>query len=191
MPSPTCGIDLATLDAEAGSAARSLVRQLGVPSHRVEDFHQDLLADLIRRAPAFNPLRGTFGAFAGTIARHGAARIRMAARRERALFGGVPVSIDEPLPDASGLTRGDLVREDDGLAALLGQPTDRFAEVDRRLDMVAGVRVLTESERRLCAALREASVDELAERGVGARTTLYRRIKDIRLALMAVGVEGP
>ena len=151
---------------------------------------QDLLLDLIRRIPAFDSGRGALGAFAGKVIAHRVARTARVAIRERSLFGIVPTSLDEPVPDADGLTRGDLVAEGNGYGALFGQSPDRIAEVDRRLDLARGLDVLPESDRELCVLLTDAGVDELAARGVGARSSLYRRVSRVRLDLMAAGVGG-
>jgi RNA polymerase sigma-70 factor (ECF subfamily) len=42
----------------------------------------------------------------------------------------------------------------------------------------------------LCAALAHTTVESLAAQGRGSRSGLYRRLKDIRLALMAHGLKA-
>jgi RNA polymerase sigma-70 factor (ECF subfamily) len=175
---------------EADVAARRLIRQLRLPRVDLDDLRQDLLLDLIARLPAFDPERGSIGAFAGIVLANRATRIANRVRRERRIFGPVPVSLDETIPDSDGLTRGDLVAEGEGLAAYFGQPVDAFAAAERRLDLERGLGSLDRDDGALSAALSQTTVDRLAANGRGARSSLYRRVRDIRLALAAVGVRA-
>jgi RNA polymerase sigma-70 factor (ECF subfamily) len=168
---------------EADIAARRLVRQLRLPRADLDDVRQDLLVDLIARLPAYGADRGTLGAFAGAI-------IANKVKRERQMYGAAPISLDEAIPDSDGLTRGDLVAEADGLSALFGQPVDAFATAEERLDVERGLGSLEPVDGALCAALSRTTVDRLAASGHGARSSLYRRVKDIRLALTAIGVRA-
>ncbi|GGO15901.1 hypothetical protein GCM10007972_24470 [Iodidimonas muriae] len=188
MPDSISRSDLQILLREADSAARRLVRKLRLPRAELDDVRQDLLADLTARLPAFDPARGALGAFAGIILRNQGTRIADRVRRERRLYGAVPVSLDEALPDGDGATRGDLIAEGDGLAAVLGQPADAFAEVERRLDVERGLGALAPDDGVLCAALSRTTIDQLAALGRGARSSLYRRVRDIRLTLLTAGI---
>jgi RNA polymerase sigma-70 factor (ECF subfamily) len=190
MHSPISRDDLHILLHEADIAGRRLVRQLRLPRADLDDIRQDLLVDLIGRLPAFDPERGSIGAFAGIILANRATRIANRVRRERRTFGPVPVSLDEIIPDSDGLTRGDLVAEDEGLAAHFGRPVDAFAAAERRLDLERGLGSLDRHDGALSAALSQTTVDRLAASGYGARSSLYRRVRDIRLALTAVGVRA-
>lgn len=184
------GSDLQTLLREAEVAARRLMRRLRLPSGELADLRQDLLVDAVARLAAFNPDRGTLGAFAGVILTNRAARIAARWSRHRRLYGLVPVSLDDDLPEAGGATRGDLIAQEDGLAARLGQPVDDFAEVERRLSVASGLGRLDRNDAAFCAELSRTTVDRLAAGGHGARSSLYRRLKDIRLALTAFGLEA-
>ena len=72
-----------------------------------------MLVDLIRRLPAFDPARGTLGAFANVVLRNHAARIAARVMRERRATGGALLSLDAPRPD--GTTLADTLSEADGL----------------------------------------------------------------------------
>jgi DNA-directed RNA polymerase specialized sigma24 family protein len=185
--------NLQIIQHEADRAARRLIRQFHRPYGDLDDLRQELLVDLIARLPAFDPGRGTIGAFAGVVLAHKAAQIARAIRRERRLFGTVPISLDEPVRGADGATRGDLVAEHDGLGALHGQPTDRFAEVDRRLAVERAIGALPGQDGTFCAALLDATPHGLAasEGGrsrLGARSSLYRRMRSVRMAFIATGL---
>lgn len=106
------------------------------------------------------------------------------------MYGATPISLDETIPESDGLTRGDLIAEADGLSALFGQTVDAFAAAEERLDVERGLGSLEPADGALCAALSRTTVDRLAASGHGARSSLYRRVKDIRLALTAIGVRA-
>lgn len=182
--------DLQILQFESDVAARRLIRKLRLPYDDLADLRQELLLDLFARLSAFDPERGSLGAFAGVVMANKATRIAKKVKRERRLYGAVPASLDETLSDSDGATRGDLVAEEDGLAAYLGQPIDAFAEAERRLDVARGLGTLDPNDGTLCAALSHTTVDRLAGGGGGARSSLYRRVKDIRLALLAAGLRA-
>lgn len=182
--------DLQLLQHEADVAARRLIRQLRLPYDDLGDLRQEFLLDLFARLPAFDPERGSLGAFAGIVMANRSTRIAHKVKRDRRLYGAVPASLDETLPGNDGATRGDLVAEENGLTAYLGQPVDAFAEVERRLDVARGLGTLDLDDGTLCAALSHTTVDRLAGGGHGARSSLYRRVKDIRLALLAVGLRA-
>ena len=154
--------DLQILLHEADIAARRLVRQLRLPRADLDDVRQDLLVDLIARLPAYDADRGTLGAFAGAILTNRATRIANKVKRERRMYG----------------------------ATLFGQPVDAFAAAEHRLDVERGLGSLEPADGALCAALSRTTVDRLAASGHGARSSLYRRVKDIRLALTAIGVRA-
>lgn len=182
--------DLQIIRHEADLAARRLVRRLWLTGADLDDIRQDLLADLLARLPAYDPARGGLGAFAGMVLANRATRIANRVRRERRLYGAAPTSLDQAMPTGEGLTLGDLIAEADGLPALWGQPVDAFAAVDRRLDVERGLGALEPDDGALCAALSRTSIERLAADGQGARSSLYRRAKNIRLALMAAGLQA-
>jgi len=190
MPLAISNSDLQLLLFEADAEARRLVRRLRLSRAELDDIRQDLLVDLIARLPAFDRERGSLGAFAGVVLRNHATRIAARIKRERAAFGAVPVSLDEEQPGRDGGTRGELTAEEDGLSAWLGQPVDAFAEVERRLDVERGLGLLDRRNGALCAALAHTTVESLAAQGRGSRSGLYRRLEEIRLALMAHGLEA-
>ena len=66
-PSPE---QLHTLLHEADAAARSLVRRMRLPRHDLEDIRQDLITDAFARLAAFDPARGSIGAFVATVMAH-------------------------------------------------------------------------------------------------------------------------
>ena len=182
--------DLDLLRREADIAAARLVRQFLLPRHERHDLRQDLLVDLIIRLKAFDPTRGTLGAFVGTVVVHQAGRLANRIRRERAMFP--PISLDDQHVNSGGLTLGDTIAEADGYAALMGQPADRYAGLERRLDFQRALSSLEPSNLRLCTGLVDRSPTELSQLGIGGRASVYRQVREVRLQLLAAGISaGP
>ena len=169
---------------EADSGARRLLRRLRLPEHDRDDLRQDLLADLIQRLKWFDPRRGTLGVFAGTIVRHRA--LRMAARifRERAVFTQL---LHEGERERA---RSDNIAEGDGYAAILEQTWDRLTAVERRLDLVRALGLLSQSDLSLCVELVERSPTEISRSGRRSRASLYRQLKEIRLQMLTAGISA-
>jgi DNA-directed RNA polymerase specialized sigma24 family protein len=179
--------DIETIIREADAAAQRLRRKLCLPICEREDLGQDLLVDLLRRLPAYDPSRGSIGAFANIVLRNQSSRIAIRDHRQRRTQGGPLLSLEVPLA-GSRKPVGETLTEDDGFAAWHGQSADAFADVERRLDLERGLGALTRDDGGLCGALCHSTVDQLASSGRGARSGLYRRVKEIRLALIAHGV---
>ena len=184
---PISRSDLQILLHEADVAARRLSRQLRLSRDDLADLRQDLLVDLIARLKSFDPTRGSLGAFAGTVVAHRAARLAARICRDRSMFA--PVSLDDPLPDTGGTTSvGDTIAESGGFSAMMGQPTDKIANANRRLDLDQALGTLRQSDLALCAHLIHRTPTELSHEGLGSRASLYRQVHEIRLRLMTAGL---
>lgn len=185
-----CPHDLSILQQIADRVARGMRHRLGLPDHDLDDLRQELLLDLIARFPAFDTERGPLEAFASMVAKHRASRIGRALWRERQLYGHSPLSLEAPLPGDDNAVVGDLFSQDQGLGALFGQTFDLEDEVVTSISLDVGLSELPAHDQHLCAALVTSTIDQLAATGHGARASLYRRLKDIRLTLLAYGVEA-
>jgi RNA polymerase sigma-70 factor (ECF subfamily) len=184
-PSPE---QLHTLSHEADAAARRLVRQLRLPRHDLEDIRQDVITDALARLAAFDPARGSIGAFVATVMTHRATRIMRRVIAERRMFGFEPTSIDAPIKDGEADTLADTIASDGGLGAVWGQAGEGASTSTIRLDVERCLGTLDHQDGVLCAALTTKSVDELAAEGHGSRAGLYRRIQTLRGTLLARGL---
>jgi RNA polymerase sigma-70 factor (ECF subfamily) len=182
-------VDYEQLLREVDGAARRLARRLRMPTE-IADLRQDLLVDLLARIKDFDPTRGSLGAFAATVLRHRASRIADQVRRHRDVFGVSPVSLDEPLGEAEGQVRGDLISEEEGLSAALGSWRDPIAEAECRLDMAHGLAALDDRDRELARALSDNDIGALAQAGFGSRRDLYRRARRLKLEFLAAGISN-
>lgn len=174
--------DIALLLTEANAAAARLRQRLAVPAEH-DDLCHDLLVDLLRRLPAFDPNRGGLGAFAGHLLRNQANKIAARAARDRRATSGPLLSLDAENDGTSLAER----LSADGLAMWYGARPDP-ATIDRRIDVITAIGELGADDRRLCVALASRSVNDLVAAGFGSRASLYRRLRDIRLELTAFGL---
>jgi len=175
---------------EADVAARRLRCKLHLAYQDLADVRQDLLVDLIARLPAFDPDRGSLGAFAGIVMANRATRIAAKTKRERLLYGALPISLDEVLGESDCTTRGDLIADDQGLSSCFSQPIDPFTQAELCIDIDHSIGSLEPEDRALCAALRQTTVHRLAAQKYGARSSLFRRVKEIRSAWTALGMDA-
>jgi RNA polymerase sigma-70 factor (ECF subfamily) len=186
MEALTCVPNLAPVCRLADQEARRLCRSLGLPAHERQDVRQSLLLDLLARLPAFDPTRAGLAAFARLCFRHAAGRIARRVLRERKARH--PLSLDDTLPAGDGLTLGDTIGEADGYAAWCGQPTDAIAALERRLDLERSAAAIDPQDHPLCAALSELTPHEFGEQRTVPRMRIYRRIREMRLRLLAAGI---
>jgi DNA-directed RNA polymerase specialized sigma24 family protein len=177
----------ALLQREADRAAARLVRRFGLARHEREDLRQEILVDLVDRLRFFDPSRGRLGAFIAMVVKHRTGRL---ARRIASGRKSAPLSLDETIPDSGGITLGDTVAEEDGYAALMGQSVDRFADVERRIDLERALTQLRRSDLSLCCALMDHTPAQVAANGVAGRASIYRHVHEIRMRLMAAGISA-
>ncbi|MCE8556345.1 hypothetical protein KBY29_18680 [Ruegeria pomeroyi] len=181
--------DIETIIREADAAAQRLRRKLSMPLCEREDLGQDLLVDLLRRLPAYDPSRGSIGAFANIVLRNQSSRIAMRHHRQRRAQGGSLLSLEVPLAGTREPV-GDTLTEDDGLAAWHGQTCCAATVTELHHALQAALARLPAEDRRFCAALAHRPVTALAAEGFGSRSALYRRLADLRHVLTAHGL-GP
>lgn len=189
MHPPISPSQLATLIDETDVAARRLHRKLALPAADLDDLRQDLLVDLICRLPGFDKLRGSIGAFANIVLRNQSSRIAMRYYRQRRAQGGPLLSLDVPLSGAREPV-GDTLTEDHGLSAWHGQTCCAVAVTELQHALQSALARLPAEDCRFCAALAHRPVTALAAEGFGSRSTLYRRVADLRHVLTAYGL-GP
>lgn len=181
--------DIENIIREADAAAQRLRRKLSLPLCEREDLGQDLLVDLLRRLSAYDPSRGSIGAFANIVLRNQSSRIAMRHHRQRRAQGGSLLSLEVPLAGTREPV-GETLTEGDGLAAWHGQTCCAAAVTELHHALQAALARLPAEDRRFCAALAHRPVTALAAEGFGSRSALYRRLADLRHVLTAHGL-GP
>jgi len=194
MPPIISKSDVEILLRETEAAAWRLRRKLNLPRADLDDLSHDLLVDLLRRLPSFDPKRGSLGAFAGIITRNQASRMAIRHARQRRAQGGPLLSLDAPAPGhASGRkseTLGECLSEADGLSAWLGQSIGDVTSFERSFDCARAIAKLPTRDIHLCCALAFCPFHDLPSAGFGSRATLYRRLKNLRASLTAHGLKA-
>ena len=187
MPTQLSLADLDVVHPLAKRYARRLCRTLGRPSHEREDMEQDMLLDLLARLPGFDPARGTVAPFATVCSQHRASRLATRLRREKRERH--EASLDDAVPGpADGLTLAYIIPESEGYAAWCGQQTDGVVALERRRGLGRAGAVLDQRDHSICAALTQCTPHELGQQGPLPRSVLYRRIREMRLRLLAGGI---
>jgi DNA-directed RNA polymerase specialized sigma24 family protein len=189
MPIELSPDDIETIIREADAAAQRLRRRLCLPICEREDLGQDLLVDLLRRLPAYDPARGSVGAFANIVLRNQSSRIASRHHLQRCAQGGPLLSLEVPLAGTREPV-GATLTEEDGLAAWHGQTCCATAYVELHHALRAALARLGPENLRFCTALAHRPVTALAGEGFGSRSALYRRLAELRHVLTAHGL-GP
>jgi len=175
---------VALLLRESETAAVRFVYQYRLPAHEREDVRQDLLLDALQRIKAFDPHRGSFGAFVGAIVGHRVARLAKKICRERALQTALSEScglaLSEPTADHKLL-----VPEGIEVGA---QPSEQFRRTEFRLDLERSLRLLDPDDVALCLQLAEYAPTEICRSANMSRAGVYRRIKAIRMHMLTTGL---
>lgn len=160
-----------SLQDQAGRRGAQLQRKLGLPVQDAEDLRQELLVDLIARLQSFDPARGSLGGFSRVVMRNQSTRLAQRHCRKLTAQGGhfLPLSRAEHIED---------------MAPAHTPPTGGIS-------LQQGLRGLTPADQYLCCALSEHSVTSLTTMaGFGSRSSIYRRIRNLRPQLALAGL-GP
>lgn len=148
--------------------ARQLARSAPVPGMDVEDYEQDLVADLIARSKSFDPGRATYPTFADRVIRHRASRLKSRAPSRSAEAQAVPL-------------------DDEGV---LEFACDHDDATSLRFDLERFLHALPVRLRRCCTWLvSENRLEASAALGLH-RSTLYDAARDLRLRAIEAGLNA-
>jgi RNA polymerase sigma-70 factor (ECF subfamily) len=156
-----------------------------LPYQDREDIRQELLLDLLVRLSRYCAERSQLRSFANLCFRHRAARLSSRGRRD--LRARHPINLEAPLPGENERALVDSLAESDGYAAWMRQPTDSFAALELRLDLQRALDRLPSASRSHYFALQQQG-EQGRHASAGARTTVFRRTRDLRRHLLAAGI---
>jgi DNA-directed RNA polymerase specialized sigma24 family protein len=171
--------------ASANRAAARLYRRHQLPWLEPDDIRQDLLLDLLCRLPHYDEQRSTLVGFATVCFQHRSSRLDARLRRERRRRH--PVSLDAPAAGVEGLTLADTLSIDDGYGTWIGQRSNQVEDAELHLDLDRALSTLPSEALDLCAVLMQSEPNPAGCAGI-SRTTLHRRVWEIRCHLLAAGV---
>jgi hypothetical protein len=159
--------------------ARSLAKANASPGMGFDDYEQDLITNLIRRTPAFDPARASYPTFADVVIRHRARdlSIQTVSRRAECQM----MSLDAVMPDVDGTEQSLLDRLPDE-AALSDDA------VALRIDLRRLLSGLTQSECQGLEILLDDNVAQGARRAGINRSTAYDRIERFRARVATCGL---
>ncbi len=181
-------IDQTYLDAALSAAATRTYRlaaRLGLPSADREDLQQELLLDLLERAPGFDPQRACANTFTGVVSQHRAVELLDALMKDRARMcffsGGSEAANDAQMgePDQS---------LNDNVVPMWADETDLVADHMALLDLDKARKYMSDEQIEFFDLL-DAHLDlSSACKASGVSSaTFYRRVNEMQMHLRMFG----
>ncbi len=170
--------------------ARQLVGKAGFVEADRADLEQEMMIDLLRRLPRFDPSRAKRETFMSRIVTHRVATIiesRKAGIRDYRLC---MQSIDDPGPEEDGRAADSppLLDQDAYLRETRGDALTQEELQDLRMDVASALADLPPDLRRLCLRLATASVTEVSKETGIPRGTVYDALKKARARFERAGL---
>lgn len=171
---------------EVDRQARRLARRYNLQPADRDDAFQEIALDAWRRLTRYRAARGDLRPFLAVVTLNQARKIEMRFGRRRA---HPEVSLDTPVVnDDSDLTLQDILTQDDGIPALLGNVVDGHAHCELMLDLSRAIARLPSEMRRLCACLAHETPG-MARRLCGlSNSGMYRQLEELRLHFRTYGL---
>ena len=162
--------------------ARRLVRQAGFTASDREDIEQELILDLLRRLPKYNPKRAQLNTFIARVVEHRLASLIEAQKAGIRDYRRCRCSLNECFEDADGrsVERVDTFDQEDYLLRT-GAQSRPSEELNRlAIDVAAVLEGLPHELRNLCRRLKAETVTEISRDTGVPRGTIYESIKKLR-----------
>lgn len=176
------GFDKSTVDL-VRYKAKQLCRQPGFSNEDQPDLEQELIIELVRHLPAYDPLKASLRTFADVIVRQKIADLietQLARKRDpRAIIGSLNdlVGVED---DGRPEERWTTVDIEEYLQSTGATGRSREEQLDLGIDLETVIDGLPEDLRCLCGLLSEKNISEVSRELNIARTTLNYTVKKIR-----------
>ena len=162
--------------------ARQLVGQAGFTASDREDIEQELILDLLRRLPKYDPKRAQRNTFIARVVEHRVATLIEAQKAGIRDYRRCRCSLNDRFEDEDGrsVERAETFDQEDYLLRTGAQsrPSDELSAL--AIDVTAVLEELPPKLRNLCRRLKDETVTEIS-RGTGVpRGTIYESIKKLR-----------
>jgi len=170
--------------------ARQLVGRAGFTASDRQDLEQEMMLDLLRRLPRFDPKRGSRKTFIARVVKHKVATIieaRKAGKRDYRLRA---CSLNDRLEndDGGSIERQETIDQDEYLRRT-GRLSRPAAELrDLCIDLGRVMASLSPELRTLCQRLQTESVTEISRDTGIPRGTIYEAIKKLRAVFEDAGL---
>lgn len=181
-------IDQSYLDAALAAAATRTYRlaaRLGLPSADREDIEQELLLDLLERAPGFDPQRACANTYTGVVSKHRAVEVLDALMKDRARMcffsGGSEAANDPQMGESEQFI-------EDNVVPMWADDTDLIGVHMALLDMDKAREYMNDEQLKFFDLL-DAHLDlSSACKASGVSSaTFYRRVDEMQMHLRMFG----
>ena len=181
-------IDQTYLDAALAAAATRTYRlavRLGLPSGDREDMHQELLLDLLERAPGFDPQRASANTYTGVVSKHRAVELVDALMKDRArmcfLSGGTAAANDPQMDEPDEY-------DGDNVVPMWAEDRDLFSDSMALMDLQKALIYMNDEQLAFFELLETHQDLPSAWKACGVSSaTFYRRVAEMRMHLRMFG----
>jgi len=171
--------------------ARQLVGRVGFTESDREDLEQEMILDLLRRLPKFDPKRAGRNTFIARIVEHKVATIIEAQKAGMRDYRLCSCSLNDRLEDEEGrsIERMETIDQEDYLrrTGKLSRPMSELRNLS--IDLRRAVQTLPPELRELCKRLQTESVTEISRDTGIPRGTIYESIKKLRAIFEDAGLK--
>lgn len=171
--------------------ARQLVGRVGFTESDREDLEQEMVLDLLRRLPKFDPKRAGRNTFIARIVEHKVATIIEAQKAGMRDYRLCSYSLNDRLEDEEGrsIERMETIDQEDYLrrTGKLSRPMSELRNLS--IDLRSAVQTLPPELRELCKRLQTESVTEISRDTGIPRGTIYESIKKLRAIFEDAGLK--
>ena len=162
--------------------AKRLIGQAGFTRSDCEDIEQELILDLLRRLPKYNPRRAQRNTFIARVVEHRVATLIEAQTAGIRDYRRCRCSLNDRFEDEEGrsVERVDTFDQEDYLLRTGAQsrPSDELSAL--AIDVAAVLEGLPPELRDLCQRLEAETVTEISRDTGVPRGTIYESIKELR-----------
>lgn len=171
--------------------AWSLVGTIGFTISDRDDLEQELVLDLIKRLPKFDPNRAQLMTFVARIIDNKIASMIEARKSCFFDFRMHSFSLNEPSLDIDGYTieRGDEIDEDDYLMRTGARSHASIDLIDLRADLSHVISDLSPELQELCRRLQTQNVTDISTSIGVARYKIYAEISRLRIIFEEAGLD--
>ena len=181
-------IDPTYLDAAFAAAATRTYRlaaRLGLPSADREDLQQELLLDLLERAPGFDPQRSSANTYTGLVSKHRAVEVLDELMKDRAricFFSAGSEAANDP-------QMGDPEQHiDDNLVPMWADETDLISDHMALLDLDKARKYMNDEQLEFFDLLdAHLDVSSACKASGMSSATFYRRVNEMQMHLRMFG----
>jgi len=171
--------------------AKQLVGRVGFTESDREDLEQEMLLDLFRRLPKYNPKRAQRNTFIARVVEHKIATIIESQKAGMRDYRLCRCSLNDRFEDEEGgsVERMETINQEDYLrrTGKSSRPTSELRDLS--LDVYEAIKKLPPELRELCERLDTDTVTEISRDTGIPRGTIYESIKKLRAIFEDAGLK--